>query len=305
MAQAGTGRRMKLGVIVQQVETGLDGRTPRFGDIKELAVTAEAVGFDSFWLPDHFIFRPHEPEQLGVWEVFTFLSGLASATSKIVLGPLVVSSLFRLPTLLAKMADSLDEISDGRFILGLGAGNWEAEHTMFGYPFDHRVGRFEEAIQIIAPLLREGAVDFHGRYYQATNCVLRPRGPSPSGPPIWVGTRGDRMLRIAAKYADAYNAIWPNTPAQVRAQRERLLAACRDVGRDPATFDLTIGTHVHLPENGQPVADDRAISGTYEEIAAQLQAFADLGVNHATIMFRNDISRRTIEEFGRVLELMK
>lgn len=296
---------MQLGVIVQQAETALDGRTPRFSDIKELALTAEAVGFDSFWLPDHFIFRPHEPEQLGVWEVFTFLSGLASVTSKIVLGPLVVSTLFRNPTLLAKMADSLDEIAEGRFILGLGAGNWEAEHTMFGYPFDHRVGRFEEAIQIIAPLLREGMVDFHGQYYEATNCVLRPRGPSPSGPALWVGTRGDRMLRIAAKYADAHNAIWPITVAQVAAQRERMIAACHDVGRDPDTFDLTIGTHVHLPENGHPVADDRAISGTYEEIAAQLQGFADLGVRHAAIMFRNDINARVIEDFGRVIELMK
>jgi alkanesulfonate monooxygenase SsuD/methylene tetrahydromethanopterin reductase-like flavin-dependent oxidoreductase (luciferase family) len=305
MTQGDTGRRMQIGAIVQQAETALDGRTPRFRDIRELALAAEAVGFDSFWLPDHLIYRPHEPEQLGVWEVFTFLSALANATSTILLGPLVASTLFRNPALLAKMADSLDEISDGRCILGLGAGNWEAEHTMFGYPFDHRVGRFAEALQIIAPLLRDGAVDFHGQYYEAIDCLLRPRGPSPSGPPIWVGTRGDRMLRIAARHADAYHAIWPITPAQVRAQRERLLAACRDVGRDPATFALTIGTHVHLPENGHPVADDRAISGTHEEIAAQLRAFADLGVRHATIMFRNNVNRRTIEDFGRVLAHMQ
>jgi alkanesulfonate monooxygenase SsuD/methylene tetrahydromethanopterin reductase-like flavin-dependent oxidoreductase (luciferase family) len=113
------------------------------------------------------------------------------------------------------------------------------------------------------------------------------------------------MLRIAARYADAYNAIWPITPVQVAEQRGRMVAACQDVGRDPATFDLTIGTHVHLPEHGQPIADDRAISGTYEEIAAQLQAFADLGVRHATIMFRPGINVRTIEEFGHVLALMK
>ncbi len=112
------------------------------------------------------------------------------------------------------------------------------------------------------------------------------------------------MLRIAARYADAYNAIWPITPAQVTEQRGRMLAACRDVGRDPATFDLTIGTHVHLPENGHPVADDRAISGTYAEIAAQLQAFADLGVRHATIMFRPGINARIIADFGHVLALM-
>jgi probable F420-dependent oxidoreductase len=299
------GRRMKIGAFSRTGERTLDEQRVGFREIKELAVAAEAVGLDSFWLPDHFVFRPREPDQLGCWEVFTFLSALASATSKIMLGPLVAATSFRNPALLAKMADALDEVSEGRFILALGAGNWEPEHTMFGYPFDHRVGRFEEAIQVIAALLREGEVDFHGRYYQAPACVIRPRGPSPSGPPIWVGTRGDRMLRIAARYADAYNAIWPVTLAQMTGQLERLTAACQDVGRDPATFALTAGTFVRLPENGRPVNDDRAISGTYEEIAAQLQAFADLGVRHLIVDFRPDINVQTIEEFGRVLALMQ
>lgn len=305
MAQGGTGRRMRIGAFARTGERTLDERRVRFGDIKDLALAAEAVGFDSFWLPDHLIYRPHEPDQLGCWEVFTFLSALAGVTSTIALGPLVAATPFRNPALLAKMADSLDEISGGRFILGLGAGNWEPEHTMFGYPFERRVSRFAEAIQIIAPLLREGRVDFHGKYYEAADCVLRPRGPSPSGPPIWVGTRGERMLRIAARHADAYNAIWPITPAQVAEQRARLVAACQDVGRDPATLDLTVGTFVHLPERGRPAADDGAISGTYEEIAAQLRAFADLGVRHLIVDFRPDISVSAIEEFGRVLALMR
>ncbi|MGI8690686.1 MAG: LLM class flavin-dependent oxidoreductase [Thermomicrobiales bacterium] len=304
MTQDGIGRRMKIGAFSRTGERTLNGQRVRFNDIKELAVAAEAVGLDSFWLPDHFIYRPHEPDQLGVWEVFTFLSALASVTSKIALGTLVAATSFRNPALLAKMADALDEISDGRFLLGLGAGNWEPEHTMFGYPFDHRAGRFAEAMAIITPLLREGTVDFHGKYYEATDCVLRPRGPSPSGPPIWVGAKGERMLRIIARHADAYITIWPITPAQVTEQWERMVAACTDVGRDPATLELTAGTFVRLPENGQPADDDRAICGTYEEIAAQLQAFADVGVRHLHITFRPDISVQTIEEFGRVLALM-
>jgi len=305
MTQEIGGRRMQIGTFARTGDRWLDDRPLGFGDIKELTLTAEAVGLDSFWLPDHFVFHPHEPDQLGCWEGFTFLSALAGVTSTIALGPLVAATSFRNPALLAKMAATLDEIAQGRFILGLGAGNWEPEHAMFGYPFDHRVGRFEEALQIIAPLLREGAVDFHGRYYQAPHCVLSPRGPSPSGPPIWGGARGDRMLRIIAKYADAYNAIWPITPAQVTAQRERMVAACTEVGRDPATLDLTAGTFVSLPVHSQPVADDRSICGTYEEIAAQLQAFADLGVRHLIVDFRPEISVQTIEEFGRVLELLK
>ena len=243
MVQDGIERRMKIGAFSRTGERTLDGQRVRFNDIKELAVAAEAVGLDSFWLPDHFIYRPHEPDQLGCWEVFTFLSALASVTSTIALGPFVAATSFRNPALLAKMADALDEISGGRFILGLGAGNWEPEHTAFGYPFDHRAGRFEEAMQIIAPLLREGQADFHGKYYEATECVLRPRGPSPSGPPIWVGARGERMLRIIARHADAYITIWPITPVQVTGQWEHMVAVCKEVGRDPATLELTVGTH--------------------------------------------------------------
>jgi probable F420-dependent oxidoreductase len=304
MAQGGTGRWMKIGAFSRTGERTLNGQRVGFSDIKELAVAAESVGLDSFWLPDHLIYRPHEPDQLGCWEVFTFLSALASATATIALGPFVAATSFRNPALLATMADALDEISGGRFILGLGAGNWEPEHTAFGYPFDHRAGRFEEAIQIIAPLLREGRVDFHGKYYEATECVLRPRGPSSSGPPIWVGARGERMLRIIARHADAYITIWPINPAQVTERWEKMVAVCKEVGRDPATLELTVGTFVHLPEDGQPADDDRAICGTYEEIAAQLQAFAAVGVRHLNVDFRPDISVQTIEEFGRVMALM-
>ena len=304
MTQDGIGRRIKIGAIAQQAERTLDGQRVRFNDIKELAVAAEAIGLDSFWLPDHFIYRPHEPDQLGVWEVFTFLSALASVTSRIAIGTLVAATSFRNPALLAKMADALDELSDGRFLLGLGAGNWEPEHTMFGYPFDHRAGRFAEAMEIITPLLRAGTVDFHGKYYAATDCVLRPRGPSPTGPPIWAGAQGERMLRIIARHADGYISIWPINPAQVTERWEKMVAACNEVGRDPATLELTAGTFVRLPEDGQPADDDRAICGTYEEIAAKLQAFADVGVRHLHITFRPSISVQTIEEFARVMAIM-
>ncbi|HVB65558.1 MAG TPA: LLM class flavin-dependent oxidoreductase [Nitrolancea sp.] len=294
---------MKIGAFSRTGERKLNGQRVGFKDLRDLALAAEAVGLDSFWLPDHLIYRPHEPEQLGCWEIFTTLGALANATSKIALGSFVAATSFRNPALVAKMAATLDEISNGRFLLGLGAGNWEPEHTAFGYPFDHRASRFEEALQIIAPLLREGSVDFHGKYYEATECVLRPRGPSPSGPPIWAGAKGERMLRIIARHADAYIAIWPIDPTQVVELREKLATACAEVARDPATLELTVGTFVQLPENGQP-ADGRAIGGTYAEIAATLQAFAALGVGHLIVDFRPDISVQVIEEFGRVLALM-
>jgi probable F420-dependent oxidoreductase len=297
------GRRMKIGVFTRTGERTLYEERVRFSDIKDLALAAEAVGCESFWLPDHLIYRPHELDQLGCWEAFTCLSALASATSTIALGSFVAATSFRNPVLLAKMAATMDEISDGRFLLGLGAGNWEPEHTAFGYPFDHRASRFEEAIKIIAPLLRDGEVDFHGTYYEATDCVLRPRGPSPSGPPIWGGGKGARMQRIIARYADAYIDIWPTEPEEVAEHWANMINVCAEVGRDPRTLDLTVGTFVQLPGNGEP-ADGRAIRGSYAEIAETLQAFAPAGAGHVVVDFRPEISVRAIEEFGRVLELM-
>ena len=295
---------MKIGVFARTGERNVDEQPVRFNDIKELAVAAEAAGLDSFWLPDHLIYRPHEADQLGCWETFTFLSALAAVTTTIALGPFVAATGFRNPALLAKMADALDEISGGRFILGLGAGNWEPEHTMFGYPFDHRAGRFAEAMAIIAPLLRAGRVDFHGAYYAAAECILRPRGPSPAGPPIWVGAKGERMLRVIAAHADAFIAIWPRDAAQVTEQWERVVAACAPVGRDPATLALVVGTHVHLPVNGAPITDDGAICGTEAEIAAQVRALAESGVRHLIVDIRPDISVPAIEQFARVVAMV-
>ena len=293
---------MKIGTFSRTGERTLLGQTPRFGDLRAIARTAQSVGLDSYWLPDHLVFRPHEPEQLGCWEVMTFLGGLAAATERIALGPLVAATTFRNPALLARMADSLDEISGGRFILGLGAGNWEAEHVTYGVPFDHRVSRFEEAIQIIVPLLRGKEVTFHGRFYDAERCQLRPRGPSPSGPPIWVGARGERMLRLVARHADAWNMIWPHDAAAVRERWEHMVAICHKVGRDPATLELTVGTHVCLPGDIDP---EPGITGSYEEIAEQLQAFSAIGVSHLIIDFRPETTVDILERFGRVVELMR
>src|SRR5262249_29223461 len=165
-----TKRQMRIGVITDLSEDGWDGRTPRYKEIEAQARAAEAAGLDSFWLADHLLYRRTEQvaiDEMGCWEAFTFLSALAAATAHIQLGPLVAATSFRNRALLAKMADSLDEISGGRFILGLGAGWHQPEYDAFGYPFDHRAGRFEEALQVIVPLLREGRVDFAGHYYTA------------------------------------------------------------------------------------------------------------------------------------------
>ena len=225
-----------------------------------MARRAEEVGFDSFWLPDHLLFRFPHVHQQGAWDAWSLLAALAATTQTLEIAPLVACSSFRNPALIAKMADTIDEISGGRLILGLGAGWHEPEYAAFGFPYDHRVSRFEEALQIITALLRTGHVDFEGAYYTARDCELRPRGPRPEGPPILVGGSGQRMLRLAARYADAWNADRQNDVAAVQALNARVDDACHDVGRDPASLSPH---HRHPGRSAQrlPAADAAAAVG--------------------------------------------
>lgn len=160
-------RVLKVGIVLPQIEGMLAGGSARWSDLLAVAQAAEAVGFDSVWLVDHFMFPPRETAQpaLGCWECSPLLGALAATTGRVELGTFVMNTGFRNPALLAKMADCVEEISGGRLILGLGAGNNGFEHRAFGYPFDYRTSRFEEALVIIRSLLRTGRADFAGRYY--------------------------------------------------------------------------------------------------------------------------------------------
>ena len=306
MPQAGPQQRMKLGVKPFIHEGSMGGSTPRYRDIQAMAQAAEAVGLDSFWLADHVISAiATRDDEKGVWEAFTFLSALAAVTTRITIGSLVACVSFRNPAMLAKMADSLDEISNGRFILGLGAGWHEPEYTAFGYPYDHRVGRFEEALAIIAPLLRDGRVDFEGKYYSARDCVLRPRGPSRSGPPIWIGAKGPRMMRLVAKYADAWNTVWHDRPEEVAAVLPKLTEACAAAGRDPATIELTAGSLARLVAPGeQSGADGASITGSPQEMAEAIRAFERVGVRHLVLNLA-PCELQSVERLGPVVELLR
>ena len=304
MTQNRSAQRMKLGIVLSTEEGGLQGRTPTFRDLQEMAQVAEQVGLDSIWLSDHLIYRFPGQKELAPWEAFTMLSALAAVTTRIALGPLVACTSFRSPTLLAKMADTLDEISGGRFILGLGAGWHQPEYEAFGFPFDHLASRFEEALQVIVPLLREGHVDFQGQYYQVRDCVLRPRGPSQYGPPILIGARRPRMLRLVAQYADAWNTVWHVEPEVVKERYEQFKEACAVVGRDPRVIELTAGTLVRLPQSGGDAEEEKAITGSAEEIASQLRGFADVGVTHLMVAFEPQ-GVADIEQFGRIVELLR
>ena len=260
------------------------GRSFTYPELRDIAIQVETLGFDSIWLMDHLFFRWSEQTTDGVWEAWTLLAALAEATHQIELGTLVLCSQFRNPAILAKMAVTLDEVSNGRFILGLGAGWHKPEFDAFGIPFDHRVSRFEEAIKIIRPLLKEGRVDFEGSYYQARDCEILPRGSRPGGPPIMIGGSKPRMLRLTAQYADMWNITGLNQPGMLEEPLENLKSACAEVGRDLATLEITAQIQVAFPDFGPPPSwMNSYLSGSAEEIATSMQGFEESSVSHLMI----------------------
>lgn len=309
MATQARGKRpVKLGWVIGTAEGDHEGGTIRYREAQAMVQEAEQAGIDSLWLADHFFYQSPDGQILGTWEALTFLSALAATTARIELGTLVVATSFRNPALLAKMADSVDEISDGRFILGIGAGWHQPEYEANGYPFDHLAARFEEALRILVPLLREGTVTFEGRYSTARNAVLRPRGPSPHGPRLLIAARRPRMLRLIAQYADAWNTAWHSKPEAVAERWAEMRRVCEEVGRDPNTLELTCGVSLRILLPGEPRPTDTSqaasqIIGTPEEIAEALHGFVDVGVQ--TFMALVEPQQRDApEHLGRVAELL-
>ena len=311
-------RPLKVGLFLSVAEGAAGGR---WSGLKAMARHAEAAGFDSLWIADHLMIPDDGTPQAanGRWECWSVLAALAAVTTRIELGTLVVCTGFRNPALLAKMADTVEEISDGRLILGLGAGNYEAEFRAFGFPFDHRVSRFEEALRIIHGLLRNGAIDLEGEYYQARDCELRPRGPRPGGPPILIGARPGRVraLRLAAQYADYWNMYSLGAAVDLAAARQAVDDACIRHGRDPTTLGRTISAMIDLPTIDLPTGERDAISaavrayrssrawaaGTAEDMADRLRALAGTGVSHVQLWLEPN-SIAGIDAFMPVLELL-
>ena len=175
-------------------------------------------------------------------------------------------------------------MSGGRLILGLGTGSHRPEYTAFGFAWDHLASRFEEALHVLVPLLREGHVDFQGRLYSARDCELLPRGPRPGGPPIWIAAFGPRLMRLAARWADAFNTSWHTDPRALAAPFDALQIACREVGRDPGSIERTVGTFVVLDESegvGRPGRE--ALRGAPEQIARRLLCSGDRAASHRAL----------------------
>ncbi|MES2210109.1 MAG: LLM class flavin-dependent oxidoreductase [Chloroflexota bacterium] len=301
------GRPLRIGVQLPEVE-----REVRWPEYVAMARRAEELGFDTIWVGDHLLYRFSDGSTRGPWEVWTLLSAIAASTSRIRLGPLVASTAFHAPAMLAKLAATVDEISGGRLILGLGAGWNETEFRAFGFPFDHRVDRFEEAFTIVRTLLRDGAIDFDGRYFQARDCELQPRPARPGGPPLLIGSRGERMLRIALPHVDAWN-VWfadtNNTPDGVAPLRDLVDGICRAVGRDPAAIERTVAVQVQLSGGRGRVQGDDApprcapLKGSPEQMAEELRAYAREGIGEVQVVL-DPITLAALDEFAAVLAIL-
>ena len=302
---SGVSSRMRIGVQLPEVEWEVP-----FGALIEMAHTAEGVGFDSLWLGDHLLYDlPVGPR--GPWEVWTSLAAIAASTTRITIGPLVASTAFHAPAMLAKQAATVDAISDGRLVVGLGAGWNRREYDAFGFPYDRRVSRFDEAFTIIRTLLRDGEIDFHGEFYDVDRCVLHPRSPRVGGPPLMVGSTGARMLGITLPYVDAWNIWWSqygNTAegfAREKARTDGLISAA---GRSPTDVEATAAVFVRLADGaGRQMGDYDGglevdpVTGSPAEIAEQLRAWEAAGAVHVQLVV-DPITQGSIEWLADVIE---
>jgi alkanesulfonate monooxygenase SsuD/methylene tetrahydromethanopterin reductase-like flavin-dependent oxidoreductase (luciferase family) len=309
-----TARPVKIGLLMPTMEGMSGGGLARWTDLKAFAQHAEAAGFDSLWVNDHLIYEQPGVPPIGSWEGWSILASLVAVIPRVEFGTLVTSTGFRNPALLAKMADTVDEVSDGRFILGLGAGYHEPEYRAYGYPSDHRIGRFEEALRIIRTLLRDGSIDFDGEFYQARDCELRPRSSRQGGPPIMIGARPERRraLRLAAQYADYWNLAGIDDPEKIVPARQAMDAACVGASRDPATLARTVSVFVDLPGLATVSAGSGwarlwssfpRVAGTSSELAELLRAVASHEVDHVQVGLEPS-TIAGIDAFAPVLELL-
>lgn len=288
---------MQIGIQLPEIE-----RFVPWPEYRTMAITAENAGFDSLWLGDHLLYdRPEGPT--GPWECWSLLSAVAAVTDRVLLGPLVSPTGFRNPGLLAKMASTVDEVSGGRLVLGLGSGWNEREYTAFGYPFDHRVDRFEEAFSIIADLIRTGSSDFSGEHHrQVENHLVPPARPDL---PIMIGSTGPRMLGITASEMDWWNewfVRFANDPAQLPPLIERVDRALVEAGRDPSEIVKSVALYVSIGSGDERDIPDgiEPISGNAGEIAQRILAFSDL-VDHVQLVV-DPITVGSMERLGPVVE---
>jgi alkanesulfonate monooxygenase SsuD/methylene tetrahydromethanopterin reductase-like flavin-dependent oxidoreductase (luciferase family) len=260
---------------------------------------AEDIGLDSVWPSDHFLSEAPGGLVEGTLEGWTVVAALAALTHRVELGQMVMCVSYRDPGLLAKMASTAQAVSGSRLTLGVGAGWYDREYEAFGYPMDHRADRFEEALQVIVPLIRGETVSFDGRYYQTNKAALLPP-PTPSIP-LLIAAKGPRMLRLTARYADAWNTAWFGAPNDELSHRvEAMEAALRAEERESSSLRRTVGMIVRDPDHTTGDVDDRTFARSVDELARAIDAHEHIGFDDVIVVVE-PMTERSLDRLAQAM----
>jgi len=299
-------RHPDVGFVLPMYEDPETGGAHRWDELRAMARLAEDVGFDTVWVADELLWRVSDwPGPRGWWECMAMTGAVAAATDRVNVGTWVVSANHRNPALTVRAVETLDEISGGRFVFGLGAGSGDKEAEAFGLPLDHVVSRFEESLEITVPMLRTGHANHEGPYHRAVNVESRPRGPRTGAIPLMIGAGGKRTMALAARYADiwSYYAQERSEPAEFAPRIAMLEAACEEIGRDPATIGRSVGIFVEPTDatGAEAIGFGVPVRGSADQVADAIHAFADAGITRVECMLW-PTTIATLEAMGPVLE---
>jgi len=288
---------MRIGVQLPEVE-----RVVRWPELARMARTAEAAGFDSLWVGDHYLYR-RGGDAVGPWEAWTTLAALAAVTERVRLAPFVASLTFHNPAVLAKFAATVDEVSGGRLILGVGAGWNEREYRGFGFPFERRVDRFEESFHVVRRLLAGETVSIDGEFVRLDECVLHPPSARTGPVPILIGSTGARMLDIALPHAQMWNAWFTefdNLPSEVGRALAPLHTACARQGRDPRSIETSVALLMDFGSEQPRQHSINPVRGSVVQQAEALHIIADAGIDLVQLVL-DPITEASIEQAAEVV----
>jgi alkanesulfonate monooxygenase SsuD/methylene tetrahydromethanopterin reductase-like flavin-dependent oxidoreductase (luciferase family) len=301
-------RPLEVGLVLPTLEDPLRGEASSWEGIRAQAGRAEQMGFDTVWVADELLWKiPAWSGPRGSWECVAMTGAVAASTTRIKVGTWVLSALHRNPGLTAKVVETLDEISGGRFILGFGAGHAGTQGEAFGFPLDKTVGRYEEALEIIIPLLREGNASYEGEYHSASDLIHRPWGPRPNEIPIMLAGHGPRNIGLAVKYGDIWSAFATESslPEAFSDMMETVNETCEEQGRDPSTLGRSVGVFVEPTDAhiGEDLGFGAPLTGSSQEIATQVRRFAEMGFTMLELVVLPNTDE-SVERMGEVLQIL-
>lgn len=291
---------------------------PNFDYFLRLAQTAERLGFDFILAADHLLnWIGSTPKKaaldqylsLETYESWTTMSALAAVTSKVKLSNIVLCNLFRAPSLLAKMASTLDAVSGGRFVMSIGAGWLKEECRRYGldwFPYKERIERLRESIQVMKALWTEEKANFSGKYYRLEEAILEPKPITKPHPPIWLGGASENIMRMVAEEAGGWDVGLAGSPQAVKAKIQGLKEYCDKVSRNPDTIKISHSCMVvlsHREDESRKLVKakardlnatiesfmERHLVGSPGQIAARMNEYAEAGVRHFTLYFDRDL----------------